>query len=85
MGHYTVDEGEAQVYVVPMSGGEAVRVTNVERGVRSYAWRPDRGALAFVTTDVPEEREGEERHNKSFEVGDRSEKDARILFAPVVG
>ena len=26
--------------------------------------------MAFVTTDAPEKREGEERHNKSFEVGD---------------
>lgn len=66
----TVEEGEAQIYVMPMTGGEAVRVTKVERGVRSYAWRPDGEALAFTTTDAPAEREGEERHNKSFEVGD---------------
>jgi dipeptidyl aminopeptidase/acylaminoacyl peptidase len=66
----TVDEGEAQIYVIPMTAGEAKRVTNVERGVRSYAWRPDGEALAFTTTDAAEEREGEERHNKSFEVGD---------------
>ena len=66
----TVDDGQAQIYVLPMSLGEAIRVTDVERGVRSYAWRPDGGALAFVTTDAAEEREGEERHNKSFEVGD---------------
>lgn len=66
----TVEEGQAQIYVMPMTGGEAKRVTNVERGVRSYAWRPDGEALAFTTTDAAEEREGEERHNRSFEVGD---------------
>ncbi len=66
----TADDGEAQIYVLPMDGGEARGVTEVKRGVRSFAWRPDGNALAFVTTDAPEEREGEERHNKSFEVGD---------------
>ena len=66
----TVDDGKTQIYVMPMTAGEAKRVTNVERGVRSYAWRPDGEALAFTMTDAAEEREGEERHNKSFEVGD---------------
>ncbi len=59
-----VDEEKPQIYVMQMTGGEALRVTNVERGVRSYAWRPDGESFAFVTTDAPEEREGEERHNK---------------------
>jgi dipeptidyl aminopeptidase/acylaminoacyl peptidase len=66
----TVEDEEAQIYLMPMTGGEAVRITNVERGVLSYAWRPDGGGFGFTTRDAAEQREGEERHNKSFEVGD---------------
>lgn len=65
-------EGEKppQLYVLPLAGGEARRLTDVPHGVNGFAWRPDGKALAFLTPDAPVERTGEERHNKSFEVGD---------------
>lgn len=66
----TEEGGQSQIYVLPLSGGEAVQVTNAEEGALAFAWRPDGGALGFTTRDVPPALEGEERHNKSFEVGD---------------
>ncbi len=59
----------AQLYVLPLAGGEARRLTDTKRGVTGFAWRPDGKAIAFLTEDEPVERAGEERHNKSFEVG----------------
>jgi dipeptidyl aminopeptidase/acylaminoacyl peptidase len=59
-----------QIFVLSMRGGEARRVTDAPSGVSLFAWRPDGKELAFVTEDTPEKRTGEERHNKSFEVGD---------------
>ncbi|MGE0556419.1 MAG: prolyl oligopeptidase family serine peptidase, partial [Gemmatimonadales bacterium] len=63
------DSGKAQIWILPLAlGGEAVMVTTAKRGVRQLAWRPDGGALAFVSEDEPPAREGTERHNKSFVV-----------------
>ncbi len=64
------DDKKGQLYVLPLAGGEARRVTDAKRGVVGFAWRPDGQAFAFLTEDEPVERTGEEKHNKSFEVGD---------------
>jgi dipeptidyl aminopeptidase/acylaminoacyl peptidase len=42
-----------QVYVLPMNGGDSLRVTDAKNGVLSFAWRPDSKALAYVTEDTP--------------------------------
>jgi len=59
-----------QVFVMPMSGGDPKRITGAPLGVRTFSWRPDGKEIAFVAEDEPPERTGEEKHNKSFEVGD---------------
>jgi dipeptidyl aminopeptidase/acylaminoacyl peptidase len=61
---------KAQLYLLSIDGGEAKRITSAPRGVSLYEWRPDGRELAFVTEDEPATGTGEERHNKSFEVGD---------------
>lgn len=61
-----VDE-KAQIFVIPIDGGEAMQVSKAPMGVDSYSWRPDGGAFAFLSKEEPEEREGQERHNLSFE------------------
>lgn len=49
-------EGKAQLFVLPTRGGEAVQVTRVSTGVRSFAWRPDGKAFAFVAAQAPPKR-----------------------------
>lgn len=64
--------GKLQLFVLPMNGGDAKPITNASRGVKLFTWRPDGIDLAFVAEDEPEQKSGEEKHNKSFEVGDNS-------------
>ena len=59
-----------QVFVLPIAGGEARRITDAKKGVSSFGWRPDGKAFAYLTEDEPVEVTGEEKFNKSFEVGD---------------
>lgn len=64
------DEGRRQIFVMPMDGGDALQITDAWSGVQQFAWRPDGGALAFVTEDVPENREAMKKGEDAFEVGD---------------
>jgi dipeptidyl aminopeptidase/acylaminoacyl peptidase len=60
----------AQLYVLPLGGGEARRITEGKHGVEGFAWRPDGSAIAYYVEDDAVERTGDEKHNRSFEVGD---------------
>ncbi len=64
------DGSQPQIYVMSMNkeGTQPVRITNVKKEVQSYEWSPDGLTIAFITADPQEVRQGEERHNKSFEV-----------------
>jgi dipeptidyl aminopeptidase/acylaminoacyl peptidase len=48
------DAPHAEVFALPMDGGEPRRVTVTAHGVDAYAWRPDGKALAFTATDPPD-------------------------------
>ncbi len=61
-------DGKAQIFVLPIDGGEATQITKAPMGVRSYSWHPDGGAFTYLSEEELVEREGEERHNRSFEV-----------------
>jgi dipeptidyl aminopeptidase/acylaminoacyl peptidase len=63
-------EDGPQVFVMPMSGGDAKRVTNAPNGVEQFAWRPNGKDIAYVTSDDPPNQKEIEKHNDSFEVGD---------------
>jgi dipeptidyl aminopeptidase/acylaminoacyl peptidase len=51
--------GKTQVWVLPTSGGEAFRITDVKQGVDAFDWAPDSTRLALVATD-PDPLEGVE-------------------------
>jgi len=57
----------AQIFVIPIDGGEAMQISKAPTGVESYSWRPDGGAFAYISKEEPLKREGQERHNRSFE------------------
>ena len=63
----TVD-GKAQVFALPMDGGEAWQVTRSATGVQQFAWRPGGRQIAYVAFDEPPKVTGEERHNRAFEI-----------------
>ena len=66
----SVIDGKPQVFLLPVNGGEAVQLTKTALGVQHYAWSPDGSQIAYVTSDDPPARTGEERHNLSFEAAD---------------
>lgn len=61
-------EGRAQVFVLPMSGGEARQITSSPTGVQTYSWRPDGRGFAYAALDEPAKKEGEDRFNRAFEI-----------------
>jgi len=63
-------EDGPQVFVMPMSGGDAKKVTNAPNGVEQFAWRPKGKDIAYVSSDDPPNQTEIEKHNDSFEVAD---------------
>lgn len=61
-----------QIFVLPMTGGEARQVTRAPEGVASFAWSADGLGFFYTSRDPAPRLEGEERHNRSFAVGDHS-------------
>jgi len=65
-------EQKAQLFVLPMNGGDALRLTSVTNGVQHFAWRPDGREIAFATADEPENKQQIEKGDDAFEVGNDS-------------
>jgi dipeptidyl aminopeptidase/acylaminoacyl peptidase len=59
-----------QIFILPMTGGEARKITEAPNGVEQFAWRPDGQEIAYVTSDEPENKKEIEKHHDAFEVGD---------------
>jgi dipeptidyl aminopeptidase/acylaminoacyl peptidase len=62
-------DAKPQVFVLPMNGGDARKVTDAPEGVAQFAWRPDGRDLAFVSADEPANKKAIEAHEDAFEVG----------------
>lgn len=60
--------GKAQLFFLPMAGGEAKQMTKSATGIQQYAFSPDGANVAYVAADEEPKREGIDRHNKSFEI-----------------
>jgi dipeptidyl aminopeptidase/acylaminoacyl peptidase len=63
-------EEKAQIFVLSMSGGDALKITDAPSGVEQFAWRPISGDIAYVTADEPENKKDIEKHLDAFEIGD---------------
>jgi len=64
-------DGTAQVFVVPFRGGSPRLLSHAPRDVESFAWRPDGGAIAYQTTEVPPNQKAIRAGLDAFEVGDQ--------------
>ena len=60
----------AQLYVLPLSGGDSEKITDVKSGVESFAWRPDGGAFAYAAADDPPKTKAPEDYVPAFPVTD---------------
>jgi len=64
------NEPKYQVFVLPMNGGEAQRITHSGENVEQVEWSPDGTQMAYVTADENPNRKEIAKHNDAFEVGD---------------
>jgi dipeptidyl aminopeptidase/acylaminoacyl peptidase len=62
-------EARHQVFVMPMAGGDARRVTDAPTGVQHYSWKPDGTEIAYATADEAANKKEIEKGNDAFEVG----------------
>lgn len=61
-----------QIYVLPMNGGEAQRITGSGHDVEQIAWSPDGQQVAFTMADDNPSQKEIDQHADAFEVGDNS-------------
>jgi dipeptidyl aminopeptidase/acylaminoacyl peptidase len=54
-------EDAVQVHLLPLDGGEARRLTDLPRGVTEFAWSPDGGTLAVLTSSLGATAEADAR------------------------
>lgn len=53
-----------QIWVIPVAGGEAERVTEEEAGVAQFRWSPDGKQLAYVVRDTPQDKAERDKRKK---------------------
>jgi Tol biopolymer transport system component len=53
-----------QIWVIPVAGGEAERVTEEEAGVAQFRWSPDGKRIAYVVRDTPQDKAERDKRKK---------------------
>jgi dipeptidyl aminopeptidase/acylaminoacyl peptidase len=66
------DEKQVQVFVMPMNGGDPVRVTEAKHGVEEFSWSPDGKQIAFITADDAVNAKAIKEHDDAFQVTDNN-------------
>jgi dipeptidyl aminopeptidase/acylaminoacyl peptidase len=61
-------DAKPQIFVLPMAGGEARKISDATTAVEQFAWRPDGRDLAYVAADEPPNKKSIEAHDDAFEV-----------------
>jgi dipeptidyl aminopeptidase/acylaminoacyl peptidase len=58
-------DGKNNLYILPVGGGEAEKITDVKSGVGSYDWSHDGNMIAFVMTDAASDKEEKSKKSKN--------------------
>lgn len=57
-----------QIWIIPVAGGEASKVTDEEAGVAQFRWSPDGKRIAYVVRDTPKDKaERDKRKKEKFD------------------
>ena len=56
--------GGNQIWIIPVRGGEAEKVTEEEAGVSSFRWSPDAKRIAYVVRDTPQDKAERDKRKK---------------------
>lgn len=62
----------SQVFVMPMDGGDPVRVTSSKTGVNIFSWSPDGKQIAYITQDTVPNPKQIKHHEDAFKVTDNN-------------
>src|SRR5690348_14270916 len=66
------DDGKAQIFVMPMDGGDPARITHTKEGVDEFSWSPDGSRIAFITADEAKNAKAIKHHDDAFQVTDNN-------------
>jgi len=66
------EEKQVQIFIMPMNGGDPVRVTDAMHGVDEFAWSPDGKQIAFITADEAVNAKAIKEHDDAFQVTDNN-------------
>src|SRR5213596_1162905 len=68
-------DGRPQLYLLPLSGGEAQQLTDLPKGASPAAWSPDGKTIAFTSTTTAEDLAKKEKDKGE----EKSKSDMRIV------
>lgn len=58
-------DSKNNLYLLPISGGEAERITDVKTGVGNFEWSPDGNAIAYTVNDAVSDAEEKNKKGKN--------------------
>jgi dipeptidyl aminopeptidase/acylaminoacyl peptidase len=56
--------GGNQIWIIPVRGGEAEKLTEEEAGVSQFRWSPDSRRIAYVVRDTPQDKAERDKRRK---------------------
>ncbi|MGE3273666.1 MAG: prolyl oligopeptidase family serine peptidase [Vicinamibacterales bacterium] len=79
-------DGPAQIYLLPMAGGDALPLTDLSSGIRSFAWAPDGRRIAFIAPEPRSEMDQARRdEGDDARVVDTDDRHSRVWMVDVAG
>lgn len=63
---------KAQIFVLPVDGGDSMQITHAKTSISLIAWKPDGSAIAYAAPDDEPEKKGEAKFEDAFMVGNNN-------------